>query len=289
MLLKILLLIVLPFTLMSKEFLKKDYFTDTNNIKLSTITSNPKDDVILFKIKNNKHFMRIKSKKIIKLLKQHGYNSFSFHGSYVKFTKKSPINLTTIKNKIKDLYTKKYMNIKIKKIFVNPRSYIETLPKNYQIKMQSKSHLYNHGIFYIKTPQKKEIFFNYHIDAIIPIYIARKNIKKGVEISLINSIKKNIVLDKFRALPIQNITKGTIQTKHHIKKNTIITQRDIVALDMVKRDSNINVDLASKAISITFIAKALQDGKLNDIITIQKSDGKRLKAKVIGKNRVEVQ
>jgi len=289
MLLKILLFIILPFSLTAKEFLQKNYFVETNDIKISTITLDKQDTTLLFKINNNKHFIRVKSKKIIRLLKQHGYDSFKSHSSYIKFIKKSPINLSKIKDEIKNLYTSKYDNIKIKKISVNPRSYTKVLPKNYQIKIQSKSYLSNHGIFYIKTPQRKEIFFNYYIDATLAIYVARKNIKKGVELSSINTIKKNIILDKFRATPLQNITKGTIQTKHHIKKNNIITLRDIVSIDMVKRDSNVNVSLASSTISITFIAKALQDAKLNDIITIQKRDGKKLKAKVIGKNRVEVQ
>ena len=257
-------------------------------MKISAITSNTKDNIVLFKIDKNKHFKRVKSKSIIKLLKTNGYDSYRSHNLYIKFIKKSPISLSEIKNEIKNLYKNKYTNIKIKKISVHPRSYTETLPNSYQIKIKSKSYLSNSGIFYIKTPQKKEIFFNYYINALVTIYSARKNIKKGVELSSINTIKKTIQLDKFRAMPLQKLQKGTLQTKHHIKKNRIITFRDMVALDVVKRGSSVSVNLSSDTISITFIAKALQDGKLNDIITIQKSNGKRLKAKVIGKNRVEI-
>jgi flagella basal body P-ring formation protein FlgA len=48
------------------------------------------------------------------------------------------------------------------------------------------------------------------------------------------------------------------------------------------------VSLYGDNMAITFSAKALQDGKVNDIIKVQKSDGKRLKVKVIGKNRAEM-
>ena len=87
---------------------------------------------------------------------------------------------------------------------------------------------------------------------------------------------------------MQFLEYGTIQTKHHIKQNSIITMRDVEALNIVRKNSNVSVSLSSEGISITFSAKALQDGKLNDIITIQKQNKKRLKAKVVGKNRVEI-
>ena len=147
----------------------------------------------------------------------------------------------------------------------------------------------NYGTLYIKTPQKKKIFFDYYIDADVSVFLPRKNIKKGTELSTTNTLRKTILLDKFRAMPLQDVRRGTIQTKHHIKQNNIITLRDIEPLSIIKRDSMVNVNISSKGISITFIAKALQDGKLNDIITIQKNNGKRLKARVIGKNRVEIE
>ena len=40
--------------------------------------------------------------------------------------------------------------------------------------------------------------------------------------------------------------------------------------------------------AINFSAKALQSGKLNDIISVRKRDGKRLKVRVVGKNRAEI-
>jgi len=289
MLLKILLLMVLPFSLMAKELLEKNYYITTEYVKLSTITSNKNDDLVLFKLNKDRYTKRVNSKELLKILKKHGYSSFYSTSRYIKFIKKSPVKLSQITDKVKKLYKSKYPNIKIKKIFITPRGYIKNLPKEYQVHIQEKSYLRDHGTIYIKTEQKKEIFFDYYIEADIDVLRARKNIQKGVELSFKNIIKKRIRLDKFRAMPLQKITQAKLQSKHHIKQNTILTLRDIETLNLVKRDSTVGVSLDSGGLSITFSAKALQDGKLNDIITIQKSDGKRLKARVVSKHRVEIQ
>jgi flagella basal body P-ring formation protein FlgA len=48
------------------------------------------------------------------------------------------------------------------------------------------------------------------------------------------------------------------------------------------------VSLNSNNISISFTVKALEDGKVNDIIRVEKSNGKRLRVRVIGKNKAEM-
>jgi len=181
---------VLPFSLIAKEFLQKNYFVDTDKIKVSTITLNPKDNILLFTIEKDRYFKRVKAKDIIKLLKTYGYNSFDSKTAYVKFTKKSHINLSKLENEVKNLYKNKYTHIKIKNISINPRSYIKSLPKSYQVKISPKSYLCNNGIFYIKTPQRKKVFFDYCIDAEVQVLTTRKNIKKGMELSLASTRKK---------------------------------------------------------------------------------------------------
>lgn len=279
---------LLSLELFGSSVLNSSYYIDSNDINLSHIVPHAKKDINLFSFRDEKNSKRVKSKELIKLLKTHGYNSVSSKSRYVKFHKKSPVNLSVIKNEIEKLYRSKYINIDIKNISVRPRAYIKSLPQNYQVSIQSRDHLSNSGTLYIKTPQRKKIFFNYHINAVVTLFVARKNIKKDVELSSVNSRKESVILDKFRAMPLQDIRRGTIQTKHNIKKDTLITLRDIQPLSIVRRGSRVSVSLTSNSISISFIAKALQDGKLNDIITIQKSNKKRLKARVIGKNRVEI-
>jgi len=287
--LKILFLLLLSISLFSDVYLKSNYYVKDKKIMLSTLVGETKNDVHIFTINKNKHSKRVKSKKVLQLLRSHGINDYKSKHSYIQFTKKSPINSEKIKNAIKKVYQEKYTHINIKHITVEPRSYTTTLPKYYEIVLKSKSHLSNYGTLYIKTDSKKKIFFNYKIDAEIVVYEATKDIKRNVELSNINSKKKSIILNKFRAMPLQNIQKGTVQSTHNIKQGTILTSRDVQGLYLVKRGSNVNVTLSSSNLAISFSAEALQNGRFADIITVMKRNGKKVKVRVTGKRRAEVQ
>jgi len=286
--LKTLLLIFLSLHLFANTELQSNYYVDSKNIMLSDIVKNTKKGTLLFKIDANRYSKRVKAKKLLQILKKNGIDNYSAKHAYVQFTKKSPINVDKIKSAIQKEYEDKYTNITIKSISVKPRSYLKTLPEKYKIIISSKSHLSNSGIIYIATDEKKKIFFNYKVVAEVEIYKARKEIKRGSELSHINCKKNSIILDKFRARPLQTIKKGTLESKHKIKAGTILTQRDVQGLYLVKRGSNVNVALNSSTLSISFSAKALQDGRYGDSVGVQKSNGTKIKVFVTGKHRAEV-
>ncbi len=287
--LKILLFLFFSIGLLADSYLKSNYYVQDREILLSDIVENPKEDVQLFRIDKSRYSKRVKSKKVLQILNSYGIKDYKSKHSYIQFTKKSPINIEKIKNSIEKVYKEKYTHIKIKSILVEPRSYIETLPKKYETVLKSKSHLLKDGILYIKTEDKKKIFFNYKIDAQVIVYEAKVDIKRNIELTNINSKKKSIILDKFRAMPLQNILKGTLQSTHNIKQGSILTTRDAQGLYLVKRGSNINVTLNSSNLAISFSAEALQNGRLADVITVMKHNGKKVKVRVTGKRRAEVQ
>ena len=282
------LLLLLTFDLLSFT-LKSTYYIHSHNIKLQDIAPSAAYNLTLYKINNNKHSKRIKSREIISLLKAHGMTDVKSTSNYVHFIKKSPIDTSHIKTSIRDFYKEKYPNILIKSILVMPRGYTKSLPENYKVQMQKKAYLSNKGILSIKTLENKKVFFDYVLDASLYVYVSRDSIPRSQKISALNCTKKSVQFTKFRAMPIDKTHLNTSQSKRNLKPDTIITSRDIQVLNMVKRNANVQVRFEDKNINISFSAKALQNGKLNDIITVQKRNKKRLRVKVIGKNRVEIQ
>lgn len=268
--------------------LKDTYYVESNDINISQIVSQAKDDVNLFSIDKDRYTKRVKSKDVIKLLNQHGYRSYEASSRYIKFIKKSPIDTTKMELALKNQYQKTYSDIKINKIDIMPRGYISSLDKNYIVKIKPYYALHKDGVIHVETNDNKKIFFDYYIDAVVSIYLAKKDIDKGEKLSLLNTVKKRLALDKFRALPMQERDLNVRQSKHYIKKNRVITIRDIEQLTMVKRGSRVNVRLENNGILISFSAEPLQNGKLHDIITVKNSHGKRFKVRVVGKNRVEL-
>ena len=268
--------------------LNETYYVNSNNIKLLDVAPNAKYDVTLYKIDANRYTKKIKSEKLINILNKHGIKDIESSSRYIKFVKKSPIDTSKIESYIINTYQDKYLDIDISSLTVIPRGYIKTLPKKYEIAISKKAYLSKSGTLSIKTLDRKKIFFDYLIDAKVNIYLSKKDMKKGDKISLLNTTKQKIQFDKFRALPITLKELNKTQIKYNTKPNKIITFRDIQLLNIIKKGSFVTAYIKDNTINISFSAKALQNGKLNDIITVQKMSGQKLKAKIIGINRVEI-
>ncbi len=289
MFVKIVFITLLLLNLHADDVLEEVYYVDTKNITFSSIVPDTKNDFHIVTIDSSRYSQKIKAKDLIKLLDKHGYKKYSSKSNYINFILKSPIDTSYIEQKIKDYYENKYENIEIKTVFIKPRGYITSLPENYIVNIRNNDFLSSKGTINIKTKENKKVFFDYYIIANVDIYVSRDTIKKETHLSPLNCTKKNIPLDSFRDKPLQNIETASLQAKRHIPKDMILTLRDIEVLDVVKRDSMVNVNLYKDGIAITFSAKALQDGKVNDIINVQNSSGKILKAKVTSSNTAEIE
>jgi len=286
----VLLLLFISSISYAQNILKNTYYINNDYIMLSDIVKvNPNNDKKLFRLEQNRHTLRIKTKKLTKLLKKEGYDGYiSKHRGYIQFNKRSPINRDKLKIALKKLYLKKYDQISILSVNIEPNSYIQKLPDTYTIAFERRSFLSKKGTLYIKTPDNKKIFFHYFIQAKVSTYQAKKNLKKGTQLSNRNCQKKSIILDKFRAMPIQNIGTNHYQSKHHIRVGSIITTRDVTGVDLVRRGSMVNVFIRNGNMEISFSAKALQNGKMGDTIKLLNKEGKKIKVIITGKNRAEV-
>lgn len=288
MLSKFILFILLTTQVYANHILKNTYYVNSNEIYISTLIKNYSKDEVLYKISPSRHTKKVSSTEILNRLKKHGYKNVTIKNKYIKFIIKSPIDTSKIALYIKNYYLEKYDRINIEKVEVLPRSYIASLPSQYSIHIQEKNYLSRRDIVSIKTPKNKKIFFNYNIYAKLPIYVSKEKIKKNSELSGVNITKKSIILDKFMAKPLQNLKAHAFESKYNIKKDKIITLKNIQKLSLVKKNSYVNISLNKNNMSISFSALALDNGKLNSIIRIQKADGKRLKVRVIGKNQAEI-
>lgn len=268
--------------------LEKNYYIDSRDVKISDIVPTSKNDKILYSFTEGEHTKRVKSSQLLKLLKLNGVKKVSAKHAYIRFTQKSPIDTSKIKIFIKKQYQEQYQDIKINTISVQPRGYTEKIPKEYTIKIRSRSYLRRGGIIAIISSNEKETFFNYSIDAKVTVYRARQDIKRGSELSVLNTRKKSIVLEKFRAMPLKKLKKHAFQSKHRIKKGTILTLRDITPLYLIKRGSSVNVSLDNGNLSISFSAKAAQNGCLGDTISVIKQNGKKIKVIVTAPHSAEV-
>jgi len=283
----ILFLLLLPFNLFAST-LNPIYFVHSKNIKLQDIFPNAKYNITLNTIQKNRYSKKIKTKELKKQLAKHGFENLESSSRYIKFIIKSPIDSSFIENEIVKSYKKTYPKINIDAILVVPRGYIKSLPTKYTVKMPKKFYLSKNGTLSIKTLQNKKIFFDYFIDATLSVYTLNNYTRKGTRISALNTKKEIVELDKFRDIPINIEHLNISQTRRNTKERSILTIKDIQTLNLVAKGSHVIVNHDSNNINISFSAKALQSGKLHDIITVQKNNMKRLRVQIIGKNQVKI-
>lgn len=289
MYIKIFFLSLLFTTQISAVELQRNYFVKGDEIKLSAIVQNlpKKRDIVLFTLSETEHIYRVKAKELVKILQNNGFKEYTSAYPYIQFNKISPIDTSNIENYLRQHYRSKYQNIDIKKIRVYPRYYIDSLPKKYTLEIRSREHLSKEGVIGVNTDDNKKIFFNYEIEASLPVYILKNSLQRNGELSVTNTLKHSIILDKFRALPLQQMQNGHLELKHKMEKGELITLRDIEPVTLIKKDSTVNVTLTSGTIVISFSARALQDAKLGDIIFVENEKGKKIKVTVTGRNKAK--
>ncbi len=274
--------------LFAQTSLESLYLVTTKEIKLSTFVKNVKQDKILYTIDRFKHTKRIKSKEILRLLKQNGYKEYIAKHSYIKFMQKSPIQTKKIEEFVRHYYQKHYPSMQIQKILVTPRSFITSLPNEYTLHMQNQSFLRHHAILILKSYQGRETFFDTFVTASLSLLRAKKHIRRNEELSVFNTQTVTVHFDRFHALPLMKLSTGSLQAKYSLKEGKYINSRDIRPLFLVRKGSNINVSLDHSNMSISFVAKALQNGCYADIIQVINHKGRKIKVMITGKHQAEV-
>ena len=267
--------------------LKANYYTPTKEIYLHTIIKDAKTNPLLYSITEGRYTKKISSKKLLKKLYSLGYDIKKYDASYVKFTHEIAFDRKRFKTFLTKIYTNHYKDIDIKKITIHSRGYLKSLPQNYTFKIKSNAHLKNHGILSIKS-NKKEFYFDYEIVAFVGVYKAKERIKRNSELSAFNVVKTKLKLTRFLSTPLYITKEKRFEAKHIIKKDSIITKRDVILERLVRRGNSIKVTLNENNLAISFEAKALSDAIYGDTIKVKQSNNRVIQVKVVGKNRAEV-
>ena len=181
-----------------------------------------------------------------------------------------------INQTIINFYKSHYPTIKIEKITISP-----TPPKKYKNLKILFSYKSNAGN--IKIDNK---YYFVRIKALIDVYKAKRLIRQN-EFIYNKVYKTTIPFKYFYSTPLSKITKNLI-AKNIIAKNSIITTSNTTTAPIVFKDSLVNAIIKSKSIIISTQVKTLKNGNIGDIIPV-KLKNKILKAKIIGKNLVEIE
>lgn len=243
----------------------------------------------ILKIPADREQYRIDAQIIAKTFELHGITINVSKTRYVNFVKYSSIDFAPLKSQLTMMLQERYPSIQIEDITITPRGYLSTLHKETRGIFDDHFYQRSSGTFYILDPQGLRHYLDYSVRATINVLHTTQKITRRERLSGFNTLLKPIPFTSFKDKPLTALPDQISRFRSNLKPGQLLTLRNIETIPFVLKNEKVVVEVRSDGVIVEFGATATQEGSLYDIITIQKSDGKRAKAKVIGENRVELQ
>lgn len=243
----------------------------------------------ILKIPADREQYRIDAQIIAKTFELHGITINVSKTRYVNFVKYSSIDFAPLKSQLTMMLQERYPSIQIEDITITPRGYLSTLHKETRGIFDDHFYQRSSGTFYILDPQGLRHYLDYSVRATINVLHTTQKITRRERLSGFNTLLKPILFTSFKDKPLTALPNQISRFRSNLKPGQLLTLRNIETIPFVLKNEKVVVEVRSDGVIVEFGATATQEGSLYDIITIQKSDGKRAKAKVIGENRVELQ
>ncbi len=283
------LALLLWFSNLSGKELQSNYYFESPLILSKTIDPTCEKNFEVLRIPDGKTSYRINAQIIAKTLELGGCPIQINNIRFVNFTKEVTHGLSVLEQQLKDFFKNAYPTIEIQEVHISPRGVNNRLPKNIHSVFDTNSYQTNKGTFYVIDEKGVRHYFDFTIDATLnALYTTQKVTRKEV-LSTQNTGIKPLPFTTFRGKPLDLLPDTPYRFRASLQANVPILDRHIESLPIVLRDSKVSVIIQNGAVIVEFIATAMQEGKLYDIITVEKADGKRVRAKIIGENKVELQ
>jgi len=286
-------LILLPLLISSSLYcvaLKSEYSIAGLDFNASTVYPQIDNDFVIYHFDQNRHKKTFTSSRLLQIFKDQDLQLEDNSRGIVHVQRTTDVDLEPVIQKIKAYYHNYFPHMRIEKISLVSSSFIEELPQDYTLVFKPNAYLYNHSSFKILSEESTERFFiRYEIQAKMKLFKARHNINRGKILTPKDLLSTQTKFKRLKGLPLLSLSQQQIRVKKRLAQGKILYQHDIEPLPSVLKDKPVNVRFISGMVRLEFQAICLDDAGIGEYVYIQKSDGKKLKAKVINKNLVEIE
>jgi flagellar basal body P-ring formation protein FlgA len=286
---RLLILLFLIFATSQCDTLKQTYTFNEAKIYSSDLVNGCPKRFEILQIPEGKNTYRINAQIIAKAYELNGCNIDITKVRYVNFTKQTTLNLSPLKKQLYDSFMTNYPTMIIQKIDIFPRAFVESLPEYFTAVFDKDICDNNNGTFYVIDGNGIRRYFDFTLEATLNVLHSNNKITRNTIISSSNTAIKLVPFTQFRGKPLSALPNQAQRFRRSIRENEPIVDRYLEPLPIVLKGAKVSAQVQNGLVIVEFIATATQEGALYDIITIEKSDNKRAKAKVIGENRVELQ
>ena len=282
-------MLILWLSILNGSELQSNYYFDTPLIMSKNIDPTCEKNFEILRISDGKMSYRVNAQIVLKTFELGGCPIETKKVRFVNFTKQVTHGLGALEQQLKEFFKLHYPTIEIQVVHIFPRSSNDVLPKEIHAIFDDDAYKAKKGTLYVLDEHDIRHYFDFSIDATLStLHTSQKVIRKEL-ISTQNTVLKSLPFETFRGKPLDTLPDTPYRFRASLQENIPILDRHIELLPMVLRGSKVSVIIQNGAVIVEFIATATQEGKLYDIITIEKADGKRSRAKIIGENKVELQ
>ncbi|MBD3798307.1 flagellar basal body P-ring formation chaperone FlgA [Sulfuricurvum sp.] len=275
-------------TILHAYELKNEYYFNNHTITSDLLFPEISKKFEILRIPEDKSLYRVDALIIAKTFELNGIAVDVSKTRYINFIKKSPVDFTPIKIQLESKLVEKYPDINIDEIIITPRGFLPSLPKNTKVYFDERFYLNSEGTLYIIDANGLRRYLDYNVHATLAVLHTSQSVVRKEKLNGFNTILKPIPFKTFKDAPLTQLPDKLSRYRSNLKANQPLTFRQIETMPLVLKNEKVIVEVKNDLVIVEFGAIAVQEGSLYDIITIQKSDGKRVKAKVIGENRVEL-
>ena len=282
-------LIILSLTTLSGYELQESYTYEHSTIYSTDLFPDISKKFEILKIPEDKTQYRLNAQIISKTFELNGIAVDTGKVRYVNFIQKSPVDFTPLKEQLETLLRGQYPSIRIENITITSRGYLPSLSQKSRGIFDENFFQNSKGTFYVVDEHGVRRYLDYSVRATVNVLHSNQKISRRDRLSGFNTHIKQVPFTSFKDTPLTTLPNEPSRFRSNLKAGQILTLRNIESVPLVLKNEKVIVEVKNDTVIVEFGATATQEGLLYDIITIQKSDGKRVRAKVIGEHRVELQ
>ncbi len=274
----------------SSATLQSHYTFAGSELNASLIDPEIADDFTIYTFEENRNRKSFSAESLIKLFDEHNLNLSDKSRGIVHFERGSSVSLEPIINDIKAYYLNYYPQMQIKSIHLHSNTPVVQLPEEYSLSFKPNAYKYNRSSLIMNSKElNTRLFFHYTLEATVKVFKASHNINRGTILNYIDLKYTSVPFKRLTGTPLRGIDTNRVRLKKRIPKGKTLYEHDVELLPSVLKNKTVYARFSNGNVHLEFQATSLQDGRLGDVILIQKKDNTRLKAKVVGTNQVEIE
>ena len=227
--------------------------------------------------------------RLIGQLKKAGYPALKARSGTILFERAPLRRFPKVEAAIRSEYLKRYPALKIVKIDISPTGSLKRkriATQRCDLRLFEGNFKKNRGSA-ILICQDRHYYLRYELFASLPVYKALHQIKKDRIITSNQVKREEIAFERFGDMPLAQLGPGSV-ARRNIRAGEIIGRNMVMPMPAVRKHGRVHAIFREGGVTVEFDATALQNGRIGDMVTIRRDDGKTLRALVMGKEKVEI-